>query len=116
MVLQPHCIACITTFSPQCIVVSQVALECLSVLKESLSWLVRNYGKGQELEFGKSIRPGQAQLQEPGHGSHVARDCVASTLPAVIDCFSRASLRGPAEDVLAECVAEQVKIALTRKD
>lgn len=153
----------------------QVALECLSVLKESVSWLSRTLAKKdvpaasagsavQVLPAGRRVNgPAAAQgrdqgtsfhalsaaavisnkscssthrttsisattaaatttatatetpaatmvspppqLQGPGHDFHAARACVASMLPSVIDCCSRESLRGSAEDVLAECAA-----------
>lgn len=90
----------------------QVALECLSVLQESVAWLSRTImkGAGQEMPLNarrKSTTPGP-QLQGPNHGAHVARACIAATLPSVINCFSRRNLRGPAEKVLAECAVRKV--------
>lgn len=100
---------------------SQVALECLSVLKESVAWLSRTIVKGAGHDVpqnnggdtlpkavrGKGTTPAP-QFHGPNHGAHAARACIASTVPPVIDCFSRRNLRGPAEDVLAECAARKV--------
>ncbi|CAM9098373.1 unnamed protein product [Ectocarpus sp. 4 AP-2014] len=90
----------------------QVALECLSVLKDSVSWLCRTRSQGEELEAGvvqsekhSTSKTTTAMAQQPnasGHGSHATTACVASTVPVVIDCFSRDRLRAPAEDVLAK--------------
>lgn len=89
-----------------------MALECLSVLKASVSWLSRTLVKGVEQETvqndGKKNFTPAAQLKGPGHGSHAARACIASTVPSVIDCFSRIGLRGPAEDVLHACAGARV--------
>lgn len=95
----------------------QVALECLSVLKASVSWLsrtlVQGVGRGVVQVDGEKNSTPAAQLKGPGHGSHAARACIASTVPSVIDCFSRIGLRGPAEDVLAACAGAKVSTHIT---
>lgn len=91
------------------------------MLKETIAWLSRTSikGAGQEMPqndgvynlAGTTRRTSTTpapQLRGPIHGAHAARACIASTIPSVIDCFSRRNLRGPAEDVLAECAAEKV--------
>lgn len=97
--------------------VMQVALECLSVLKDSVSWLCRTRSQREELETevvqSKTHSPSKttaAMAPQPnasGHGSHAATACVASTVPVVIDCFSRDRLRAPAGDVLAKFAVEK---------
>ncbi|CAM9143750.1 unnamed protein product [Ectocarpus fasciculatus] len=92
----------------------QVALECLSVLKDSVSWLCRTRSQEEELEKGvvqsekhttsKTTAAMAPQPNAAGNGSHAATACVASTVPVVIDCFSRDRLRAPAEDVLANSI------------
>ncbi|CAM9460501.1 unnamed protein product [Scytosiphon promiscuus] len=104
----------------------QVALECLSVLKESVSWLSRigeAAAKGHHQSRANTPpgtptpqetttatappasagSPPLPQLHGPGHDVHAARACIASILPSVIDCCSRESLRDSVEGVLAEC-------------
>lgn len=92
-----------------CLACLQVALECLSVLKEATSWLSRTHAEGQ-LSYGRTnTKPTQAQFRGPGHRSHAARACIASIVPSVLDCFSKECLRGPAREVLIECAAGQVR-------
>eukprot|EP00752_Nemacystus_decipiens_P014589 g12992.t1 len=97
----------------------EVALECLSVLKESIAWLSLTTvdGEGERADtkgaynLGDAARrtstPQEPPLHGPNQGVHAARACIAATVPCVLDCFSRRNLRGPAEDVLAECTARQ---------
>ncbi|CAB1120149.1 unnamed protein product [Ectocarpus sp. CCAP 1310/34] len=94
----------------------QVALECLSVLKDSVSWLCQTRSQVElETEVVQSgthspSKTKAAMAPQPnasGHGSHAATACVASTVPVVIDCFSRDRLRAPAEDVLAKFAVEE---------
>lgn len=97
--------------------VMQVALECLSVLKDSVSWLCRTRSQGEELQKGivqsekhATSKTTAAMAPQPNaseHDSHAATACVASTVPVVIDCFSRDRLRAPAEDVLAKFAVEE---------
>ena len=64
----------------------------------------RNANISSDGIIGTAPRP---QFQAPGH-LDTMRACIASTVSSVIDCFSRESLRGPAEDVLSACAGGQV--------
>lgn len=81
-------------------------------MKASIAWLSRTIEKGVRQgavqNDGEKNPTPATQTNGPGHGSDAARVCITSTVPSVIDCFTRIDLRGSAEDILAACASAKV--------
>ncbi|CAM9094962.1 unnamed protein product [Phaeothamnion confervicola] len=74
-----------------------VASAALTTTAEAVPWLLRWYAKQTH----------QGRFQGPGHAGHVVLGCLASTLPAVVDCLGIPVLQDSALSVLLACVNEQ---------